>query len=151
MINKFRGKYDFLSNFYSLQKYVCLTGDKRWYPTTEHAFQAAKSNDEAYRDLILTVSAGESKRLGKLCKLREDWEEVKYSIMHRLVFLKFLFNKKLREQLLATGDEELVEGNTWCDIWWGKCNCKKHNGIGENKLGEILMKVREQLRNHNEG
>ena len=42
--------------------------------------------------------------------------------------------------LLATGDAKIVEGNTWGDVFWGVCN-----GVGENHLGEILMKVRQDL------
>ncbi|WP_242837734.1 NADAR domain-containing protein [Ruminococcus albus] len=49
--------------------------------------------------------------------------------------------KTLQKKLLATGGEELVEGNDWNDRIWGKVN-----GQGENRLGIIFMKVREELR-----
>jgi len=51
-------------------------------------------------------------------------------------------HKDLGDQLLATGDVELIEGNTWHDTEWGVCN-----GIGKNKLGKILMRIREILKN----
>lgn len=47
---------------------------------------------------------------------------------------------KLRSMLLATGEEYLVEGNTWGDKYWGVCG-----GIGLNHLGKLLMQVRDEL------
>lgn len=47
----------------------------------------------------------------------------------------------LREKLLATGDAELVEGNTWGDRFWGVCN-----GVGQNWLGRLLMQVRDEIK-----
>jgi len=151
MISEFKGKYRFLSNFYPCEVPLSHPDDPRDYPSVEHAYQAVKCNNQEFKDIILTVSAGEAKRLGKICKIRSDWEEVKYYIMARLVFLKFLFNRELRKQLLDTGDQKLVEGNKWHDNYWGCCNCQRCNIEGQNKLGEILMKVRDKLRNHNEG
>ena len=54
---------------------------------------------------------------------------------------KFSTNESLKKRLLETGDEELIEGNTWNDTYWGVCK-----GVGLNKLGEILMRVREELK-----
>ena len=56
---------------------------------------------------------------------------------------KFTRNRDLKEKLLATGDAELIEGNTWHDTYWGYDITKKR---GKNKLGKILMVVREDLR-----
>jgi len=53
---------------------------------------------------------------------------------------KFEQNPDLAAKLIATGDEELVEGNTWGDTYWGVCR-----GVGQNKLGKILMNVRQEL------
>jgi len=55
--------------------------------------------------------------------------------------LKFTKHESLKEKLLATGDEELVEGNDWNDRVWGKVD-----GVGENHLGRLLMKIRAELR-----
>lgn len=62
-------------------------------------------------------------------------------VMRDLLQQKFS-NGILREQLLATGDQELIEGNTWGDTFWGVCN-----GEGQNVLGKMLMNIREELRN----
>ena len=49
-----------------------------------------------------------------------------------------------QEMLLETGDAYLEETNYWKDTYWGKCN-----GVGLNNLGEMLMKIRDNLRiNH---
>ena len=50
-------------------------------------------------------------------------------------------DEQLADWLLETGDEELVEGNTWSDTTWGVCN-----GVGENKLGRLLMIVRDMIK-----
>jgi glycerol-1-phosphate dehydrogenase [NAD(P)+] len=55
---------------------------------------------------------------------------------------------KLREKLIATGDEYLEEGTLWHDNEWGNCRCANCTHItGRNKLGKILMQVRDELNN----
>ena len=76
--------------------------------------------------------------------LREDWNEVKDDIMRRAVLRKFESNADIREILLNTGNEELIEQTT-DDYYWG-CGT---DGTGKNMLGKILMEVREQLRARN--
>lgn len=137
-IDAFDGtKYDFLSNFHpSLIVWQGLS-----YPTVEHAYQAAKTLDTAASERIrLARSPGTAKRLGQSVKLRSDWESVKIQVMHDLVREKFLTSATLRKKLLATGDAELIEGNTWNDTFWGVCK-----GVGRNELGKVLMKVRAEL------
>ena len=83
---------------------------------------------------------GQVKRSGTRVQLREDWEDIKLNIMEEVNYLKFAQHKDLRVKLLATGQEELVEGNTWGDKFWGVCDNE-----GQNWLGKILMKVRERF------
>ena len=67
---------------------------------------------------------------------------MKLQLMERLLLKKFDDNHpQLQQMLLATGEEELVEGNYWGDVYWGVCN-----GVGENHLGKLLMKIRDQLK-----
>ena len=61
--------------------------------------------------------------------------------MFDIVYYKFIQNPKLAEQLVATGDEELIEGNDWNDRYWGVCR-----GVGQNKLGQTLQRIRSELR-----
>ena len=85
-----------------------------------------------------------AKRRGKKVPLRPDWEEVKDDLMYQVCKAKFTQHPDLQEMLLATGNQELQEGNTWGDTYWGVCK-----GKGQNKLGKILMRIREELREEN--
>lgn len=136
MIDKFRGKYWFLSNFAPCKvKYNGKT-----FMTVEHAFQAAKCEDETEQDIFLYVDTpAEAKKWGRLVKLRPDWETVKVEVMTDLIRQKFN-NENYKKLLLDTLDEYIVEGNTHNDTFWGVCK-----GKGQNKLGEIIMNVRKEL------
>lgn len=138
MIRSFTGVTYFLSNFYPCD----FEFDGIIYHTAEAAFQAQKTEDTEKRiDMSKIVSAASVKHVGRTLKLRDDWEEIKDDVMYRIVYAKFSTNESLKKRLLETGDEELIEGNTWNDTYWGVCK-----GVGLNKLGEILMRVREELK-----
>lgn len=137
MINEFRGKYYFLSNFFS----VPVTYDGITYQNNEAAFQSAKVLDKSVREKFSMLDPSSAKRKGRHVQLRHDWEKVKFDIMYEICKAKFSQNTKLREKLIETGDEYLEEGNIWGDRIWGTVN-----GKGQNNLGKILMKVREELR-----
>jgi ribA/ribD-fused uncharacterized protein len=133
MIDSFRGQYSFLANFHSAPTgiYHLL------FPTSEHAFQAAKCADPQDYPRFLTGTAGDAKKLGRRIEIRADWEHVKVQVMRAVVYDKFTRNPELGALLRATGDQQLVEGNTWNDFFWGVCR-----GNGDNWLGKILMEVR---------
>ncbi len=135
-ILQFTAENRYLSNFYRSEVEL----DGIMYPSVENAYQASKTFDQQVRECMSTCKPSESKRLGNAVKLRSDWESVKISIMESLVRQKFTRHLHLRQLLLAT-DGLLVEGNWWNDTFWGVCK-----GVGENNLGKILMKVREELR-----
>ena len=145
IIDKFDGEYEFLSNFYPSK--ILYDNNEGWYaPTVEHAFQAAKTRNVEEEIGILSASTpGKAKRLGRLSDLRPDWEEVKDNVMYRFLKEKFSI-PELRYKLLATGDATLIEGTTWHDNYWGVCSCAKCNGCGKNRLGELLMRLREELK-----
>lgn len=143
MIIEFEEKYAFLSNFYPSP----FTHDGIEYPTVEHFFQAAKTLDIQERKAIAAAKTpGLAKRMGRSVQLRPDWEKVKAYYMELGLRLKFA-NKDLAEKLLATGDEELIEGNWWHDNIWGSCMCDKCINVpGRNMLGMLLMDLRKKLR-----
>lgn len=134
MINSFRNEYYFLSNFYPCKvKYYGF-----WFNSSEAAFQAMKCPERAEEFCILSPS--DAKKLGQKVKLRDNWEEIKDFIMKDIVLAKFSQNKNLKQKLFNTVKEELIESNNWGDTYWGSCN-----GKGQNKLGKILMEVRDKL------
>jgi ribA/ribD-fused uncharacterized protein len=148
MINKFEGRYSFLSNFYPAK----IEHQGIEYPTVEHYYMAMKSNDEQlingkyytvgdFREMMAKVeSPGLAKKIGRMVKLRSDWDTYKFEVMNWAVREKFK-DANLAQMLLDTGDQELVEGNFWGDVIWGVCD-----GKGQNHLGKILMQVRNELR-----
>jgi ribA/ribD-fused uncharacterized protein len=114
------------------------------WPTAEHYFQAQKFEDESYRTRIReTKSPMIAARLGRSRKqkLRQDWESAKNEVMHRAVYAKFSQHEQLRQLLLSTGEAKIAE-HTDNDDYWGDGG----DGSGMNMLGQILMRVRAQLR-----
>ena len=151
MIESFSGRYNFLSNFYPAKiEHQGIT-----YPTLEHYYVSMKvKNDQQIdgkfityidcRELIAKMpNPARVKQFGKIVKVRRDWDDVKLDVMLWGVREKFK-HTDLKDLLLSTGDQELVEGNTWNDTYWGICR-----GEGQNNLGKILMKVRMELRQQN--
>ena len=80
--------------------------------------------------------------MGKTVPLRKDWEKVKLQVMETLVRNKFK-DSAMKNMLLSTHDEDIQEGNYWHDSFWG---VDLRTGQGENHLGKILMKVRDELK-----
>lgn len=137
MIDKFYGDYRWLSNFWDAPIKI---GDMTC-KTVEHGYQAAKCAKQADVDAILAADTpAAAKKLGQNVKIRKDWDNIKVKYMYTLVRQKFKQHKDLAQKLLDTNGEVLTEGNYWGDTFWGVCK-----GVGENWLGRILMKVREEL------
>ncbi len=137
---EFQGPHRFLSNFWPAR--VMFEGIL--FPSAEHAYQAAKFQDLEVRHHIATLeNAGQAKRAGKQAVLDGTWDARRFGVMDRIVRQKFMANAHLGRMLLATGDARLEEGNWWGDRYWGVSPAR--SGRGLNKLGEILMKVREEL------
>ena len=138
-INCFRNEYYFLSNFWDAPvTYQGLT-----YQNAEAAFQAQKCVNPEEKPQFTALRSNEAKRLGRHVTLRPDWEAVKLPIMEEIVRAKFTQNQDMKQQLLATGNLVLEEGNGWHDTFWG---VDLKTGAEENHLGRILMLVREELR-----
>ena len=136
-VTNFRGKYFFLSNFYP-----CRVDD---FPTAEHAYQANKTDNPSIRQEIRRASSpGAAKRLAhkRLARATSAFYAHKTDIMLSVVRKKFGQNSELAGRLLETGDAELIEANGWKDRFWGT----DLNLVGENNLGKILMKVRDEIR-----
>jgi ribA/ribD-fused uncharacterized protein len=136
MINSFRGNYYFLSNMYPCP--VVYEGME--FKCAEAAFQAAKTLNLEMRKRFTQMDGFEAKRFGRSVKLRDDWDKVRLPVMSWVLLDKFTRNADLKEKLLMTGDMPLIEGNNWNDRFWGVCN-----GVGDNNLGKLLMRLRKHL------
>jgi ribA/ribD-fused uncharacterized protein len=136
-IRGFFNEYRFLSNFH----FCKIPYEGIVYPSSEHAYQAAKTLDPTKRqELADEPLLARVRELGNALDLRKDWEDVKVKVMKEICTIKFS-QEPLRTMLLNTGNAELVEDNWWGDKFWGVCG-----GVGENNLGKILMDIRTKIR-----
>ena len=147
--------FGFLSNYYDAP--ISIEGEA--WRSTEFYYQAQKSHDPEYREAIRNATSADhakgigsdprrSKKArkrswftGRLDALRTDWHEVKWSVMETAVRAKFQLNQQLQALLLRTGEAEIVEDSTH-DPFWGV----GRDGRGENRMGRLLMQVRQEIR-----
>lgn len=131
-------EYGCFSNFYA--SVVDMDGED--YLTSEHYYQAMKAQTQEEHDYIKSApTPHESRNRGKACQLRDGWDEMRDDVMLNVVMSKFYQHSNLAAILLSTGDSELIEWAPW-DNYWGS----GQTGYGKNKLGKILMKIREKMR-----
>ena len=134
------------------EKYGCFSNfshygfelDEKWWMTSKHYFQSQKIYGTEYVEIIrLLDNPMKAAKMGRNRNLpiREDWEEVKDDVMRKAVYAKFSQNIELKNILLDTDSEYIVE-NTSNDYYWG-CGT---NGSGKNMLGIILMEIRDKLK-----
>jgi ribA/ribD-fused uncharacterized protein len=149
--NGFRDEYRFLSNMFASPIHVEYSGHKIVFPAAENAFQAMKisvANLNPQQSLdwveaIAKVAPLKSKSMGKSININlKLWDQVAFKRMERVQFLKYTQNSDLLEKLKATNDTLLVEYNYWGDTIWG---INRKTGEGENRLGKILMNLRQTL------
>lgn len=138
--------------FYNVnEEYGCFSNfskhgfelDGKFWPTSEHYFQAQKFVGSNFEEEVrLAKTPMEAAKMGRDRNkpLRQDWEQVKDELMKKAVLLKFRTHEDIRNILISTGNEEIVE-QTSDDYYWG-CGT---NGTGKNMLGKILMEVRTIL------
>lgn len=118
--------------------------DDLYWPTSEHYYQAQKFWGTPHLEKVRqmpTPKAAASLGRRRDMPLRADWESVKDAVMQKAVLTKFRTHADLRELLLSTANELIIE-NSPIDYYWG-CG---QDGSGKNKLGETLMTVRHLLR-----
>ena len=141
--------------FYSVKEvpYGCFSNFSRHafeldghnWPTSEHYFQAQKfAGTEHYGHVMRAKTPREAANIGRDRKrpLRPDWEQIKEDGMRKALYAKFTTHQELKNVLLSTGDEKLIEKTT-NDYYWG-CGT---NETGLNRLGVLLMELRDKLRN----
>ncbi|XP_064399764.1 uncharacterized protein LOC135346160 isoform X2 [Halichondria panicea] len=140
--NSYDPFYEF-TNFYP----TFMTIDGSSWPSSEHYFQAQKFVGTPYVEKIRKMSSARetfqfSRNPAVSRWRRSDWDQVKDDIMLKALRCKFGQSDRLRSLLFGTGDKKLIE-HTENDSYWGDGGGK---GKGLNKLGELLMKVRRELK-----
>lgn len=155
MITSFRDDNRFLSNFWDSGTPIMLKpedDEERFLPdyvtapTTGHLYQAAKCMSRHDAEEILNAdSPGTAKKMGRRVAARDDWDDVKLTVMEQCIRGKFdpTTQPDNVRRLLATDTEILVEGNTWGDVYWGVDAATME---GDNNLGKMLMEHRKLLR-----
>jgi ribA/ribD-fused uncharacterized protein len=145
---------DFHNEFYWLDNMYLVSIN--WsrnvvFTSTEQGFVYFKTIDLILREEILTIKDPyAAKAFGRSMPMRPDWDDIKYGVMYELVDQKFYQHMDLRKKLLATGNQPLLEGNTWHDNTWGDCFCQQCMNVrGDNFLGKTLMSIRAKYREKN--
>ncbi len=136
----YEGEYYMFSNFAAFS----VTYRGRLWMTSEHAYQAAKFDDENIITLIHQApSAYDSKKVAHahLSKVRDGWETQKIGVMEDIVRAKVAQHCYIREKLLATENRHIVEDSP-TDAFWGRGVDNK----GRNELGEVWMRIRQEIR-----
>lgn len=140
----FTKEYRFLSNFFP----CIIVSNDITFPSVEHYYQAMKADEIAVqRRVAKSATAADAKDFGYKIQqdedlFKQDFHDNKLKIMTEGLLQKFAPNTPLAEKLLATEGYLLIEGNYWKDNYWG---VDFKNGIGQNKLGILLMRIREKL------
>lgn len=131
-----KDNYSWLSNMDLFPKPIIINNEI--ITSSENYYQSRKTLDLGIRKKILEMSPYEAKKYCKTIPLRDDWDNVKLSIMQEALDIKFSITYY---RLLLIGTiEPLVEDNYWNDTYWGVCR-----GIGENMLGKLLTILRERI------
>jgi len=138
VVKGFFDDYRWLSNYH-----ICdITYRGLTFSSSEAAYQSAKTNDQYTKELVQKMTPTESKKFGKEVRVNGEWHRIKKGVMEEILRDKFTRNSDLRNKLLETGSKYLEETNYWGDTFWGVCE-----GKGKNVLGELLMKIRKELQN----
>ncbi len=139
----FQGNYRFLSNFYMAP----IVFEGLTYPSAEHAYQAAKTDDPDIKERFTVLrNPGTAKQIGKTLPLKEGWDRV--ATMRKVVDVKFEPQGYLLLDvaLLNLSDVTLYHGNDHHDNFWGGCNCEDcADRPHRNMLGLLLMQRRLEL------
>ena len=135
--------YGALSNLY--RREIEFEGEK--FATSEHAYQAGKARKPEVRKWLMEAPSPALLAMAAhglyVWDINSDWSKIKFDRMKRVLQAKFTQHEDLKELLLSTGTARLVESatvNNAVNRLWGEVN-----GVGKNKLGELLMEVRAEL------
>jgi ribA/ribD-fused uncharacterized protein len=136
-------------DFYVLSNFSAFTLSQNGirFMTSEHAYQWQKFTMKGEfllrREIEQAPSAHEAFKIAQAHddRKRADWDEVKLTIMKRILHEKAYQHEYVKRKLLATGDRVLIE-DSWRDDFWGW----GPNQDGQNMLGKLWMEVRAEIR-----
>lgn len=122
------------------------------YMMAEKAF--AFGDEKAWNEVMSSYHPMTIKKLGRRIRNFNDyvWSCNRDEIVKTANLAKFSQNEKLKEFLLSTGDKILVEASLYDTIWGIGLDadspdaCSPRRWKGENRLGFILMEVRDIIR-----
>lgn len=134
----FNGEYEFLSNSYNCKIYD--EKDELTYSNIESALIAQKSTDYGTRRKFTRLNAMKARKKESSIPDNYEWEDNKDKIMYSFIVDKFKKGSSLADKLIKTGNKILINAVSYPDEYYGV-----HYGKGENKLGKMLMKRREEL------
>lgn len=139
-------QWDFLNNQYP---YCIQDAYGIVYSSVERAYLASRTTDVEKRLRIAKAKSDKlAKRLSSVYADILSWEGTRDYSMYTKLLKKFK-NPTLRQKLLDTGDAKLVNAVKNCDNYWGQCTCKYCRNFqikGTNRLGELLMRIRDEAR-----
>ena len=139
-----KNNYQDFPNFAKTPFTVRLKGHATTFPTVEHYFHYQKAdlfNDKSAKIAILNTPIPlQAKRIGQeiINFDPKAWDAVAEKHIANGMYLKFSQHPELKEKLLATGNEDLLEANPY-DNKYGI----GRDGKGQNLTGKCLMRVRE--------
>jgi len=116
-----------------------------YFPTVEHAYHYRKFADtqsEIAEEVRTSPSPWAAMQLARSHEehIRSDWHKVKVGVMLEILRAKVDQNQDVKNCLLSTGKKHIFENSPW-DTFWG-CGA---DGKGENTMGKLLMKVRDEI------
>lgn len=140
---------DYQNNLFPLDNFSLfgLTMNDEYFKTSEHAFQYLKfvdTNIDLANKIKDSDTPDDARRIAhenKQYRL-ENWSDIKYENMEKVLILKVNQNSKVKECLLNTKDYIIAECCIDEDTDWGLDNNKK----GNNNLGKIWMKIRDNIK-----
>lgn len=132
--------YDVFNNFSAHAVEI----DGLVYPTSEHAYQAAKCTDvQGKKEIQIAKSPLQTKELSSkkyAAAKRPDWDRVKLEVMESILRAKLAQHQEVRDALIRSAQEEIAEDSP-VDSFWGRGK----DGNGQNNLGKLWMKIRADI------
>ncbi len=114
------------------------------FPTVEHAYQAARLKPGPEREEI--KSAGSPKEAWRLAQTFKGRPEIQAENFNKDAVMEELFRAKLAQhhdiaEILKSSRGHELQKVITTDSYWGT----GADGKGENKMGKIWMKIRDEL------